>query len=184
MRGGVLLVEEPGLEIEAGGEVQVLVARAGVAVVADHAVGDEITRARRDIEQLAGPSSAARFRRLSRLAARPDRLTLDVALARDRGIERAHESQMLSQPAANPHVMNGLWAGRARAFQRLTSKSKATQAVDQYVDDSAIGICDSDRAPAKGSFGIEYAAHVAAHPFAFRTVRPFDQPGRSRLPTP
>ena len=98
--GRVLLDQDAGLEVEAGGEAEVLVGGAGVAVVADHTVGDEVLGPGGDVahRQLA-------TERLDRGDAqrrlRPHRLTLDVAVAGDGGGGRAEEAEMLGGSAGD-----------------------------------------------------------------------------------
>ncbi len=101
--GRVDLHDDLALEVAAGVEVEVLVRRAREAVVAHHAVGDEVPGCGRDVVQLLCPAQGL-DRRDAGAGIRLDRRSLDHQPAPDRGIGEMEEAQPLPQSATDADV--------------------------------------------------------------------------------
>ena len=118
--GRVDLDDDLLLEVAAGVEVEVGVGRAGEAVVADHAVGDEVAGAGGDVVQ-----AHRHAKRLdahhARLCVRLQRDPLDRALAGDRWVGEVEEAQTFAKAAADPDACDAVWAW---AVPRRESKPK------------------------------------------------------------
>src|SRR5262249_9609601 len=93
-----------GVEVGARTEVEILVRPPGGAVVADHAVRDEVTAAggdvvQRSLAELLDDSDPS-------LDAAVDRVTLEVALAGDRRVGCMKKPEVLGEASAQAHVEN------------------------------------------------------------------------------
>ncbi len=147
-------------------------AGAGVAVVADHAVGDEILRARRDVVQPHG--AAQRFDRndaQSRLALHS--LAGDVALSRNRGIHAVEESQMLPQSAEQADDNDGLIDSEATGLDDEL-EIQCAQGLADPADDFQVGVGNAQDSAAIAALGIEDTGEKTGAPGSRRQVGPCD----------
>src|SRR6185437_1477308 len=110
--GRIFLVEQAGLEIETRRQSHVGVARAGIAVVTDYTVSDEIARSRCNVVE------AHRAHRLNGLDAQRrfalDGLAFNVELPTDRRIKQVKEAQMFPETTYEPHHLDRLLPLAAR----------------------------------------------------------------------
>ena len=158
------------LEVAARVEAQIRVGGAGKAVVADHSVGDEIAGAggyvvhrHIDPERLHGDHAEARVGL--------DCVTVDRALARDRGICRVKEAQPLWEAPEKAHVGDAI-------LPRLLDdrlEAKMLQAAHGPTDDLPIGVGDPQDAPTTGALRVEDTCEKALAPFAAREDWPLDE---------
>src|SRR5262249_31539741 len=93
------------LEVGPGSPVEVLVRGTGVAIVANNAVGDEVSCAGRDVDE-----RDSHAERLDGNDPQPsvilDRLPLDAPLASDRGINSVKEAKMFAKAPPNPDAVD------------------------------------------------------------------------------
>jgi hypothetical protein len=95
--GRILLDEDLGFEVEARREVEVFVEGTSVAVVANSAIGNEISRAGRDVIEPHLPDRLDRYHPEIRLALQ--RLAFNACLPADCRFHGVKEAQVLFQPA-------------------------------------------------------------------------------------
>jgi len=160
------LDDDLALEVAAGVEVQVGVGRAGEAVVADDAVGDEVAGARRDVIE-----AQARAERLDRRNGQArvglHRHVVDDDLAPAGRIEEVKEAQRLAQPAPQAHDAHVL--GPAGSLDHAAKAERRHAGVDP-ADGGLAGVADPDDAATR-PVGIEDARQKALSPLVARGQR-------------
>ncbi len=167
--GRVDLDDDLLLEVAPRVQAEVDVGRAGEAVVAHDAVGDEVAGAGGDVVEL-----ALAGQRLDRddteCGIRLQRAALEAALAADRGIDRVHEPQHVARSAAEAHVAQRM--GRRSLDDGVEPESP--EAVRRPADHLRIGVGDPDDA-VRRPLRIEDAGEEPGPPSLRRPAGPLDQ---------
>src|SRR6185436_13726813 len=146
---------------------------AGEAVVADHAVGDEIAGAGGDVVERHGPAEWL-DRHDAELRVRLQRHAHDVALAPDRRVGEVEEPQSRLEAATDPDIHHP-----ALAWGSLDDELEAepSEAEGRAIDELAIGVGDAQNAARARALGIENAGQEPPAPLVRGCRRPRNRLG-------
>ena len=162
---GVGLVEKARLEVEAGRQPEVRVARTGKAVMAHYAVGDVVARTGRDVVEPHGLQRLDADHVQARVAL--DGLALDVELARNGRADGMEEAQLLAQSARQSHDVNRFPVFVMDVFDNEPGV-KGSQARADPTDNLRVGVGNTKDGLTKAAFGVEYPGEEAARPLLAR----------------
>jgi hypothetical protein len=123
-----------------------------VAVVAHDSVGDEVASSRRDVEE---PANAHWFdRHNAQLGIVLYRLSLNISLAGNGGVDGMKESEVLTETTSNAQHSNGFQPHFGAKLMH-NSETEPLKAVHHAIDDHRVCVRYANGAVSIAAFGIE-----------------------------
>src|ERR1700719_1108551 len=136
-------------------------ARAGVAVMAHYAVGDEIPGLGRDVVQPHGLQRLDAEDLQARVAL--DGLAIEVELARNGRADGMEEAQVLAQSALQSHDVHGFAVVVVDVLNH-GAEIEVKQTPPNPGDDFGIGVGNAEDRLAETPFSVEYPGEEASRP--------------------
>ena len=159
------------VEVVARVEVEVLVRLAGEAVVADHAVGDEVSRSGGDVEHRDLDPQVLHLHHVQ-LRAGLDREARQVAFPRDGGVGQLEEPHALGQPAGDPHRPESV--GLVVVLDHV-GQPQCRHRLARAGDDLVVRVAYPEHATGVRALGVEDAREEALAPGVGGRGRPLDE---------
>ncbi len=158
------------IEVRSAVEVEVLVRAAGEAVMADDAVGDEVARARRDVEQIPNPRQRGDVHD-PKIRCCLHRRTDDIEFSCNGRIHRREE--LMTTRQASDHS-NAAYAARARGLHDVGNAERIHTFFDQS-DDVRVFVRYAQDPARAAALCIEHSTEEACEPGLVRRSRRDDE---------